>query len=61
MEILDQYVDEMKEALECAKNILDSVSGDSWERECTQNSRDRFYELYENLDGIPRAKETSFQ
>jgi hypothetical protein len=49
MEILDQYVDEMKEALACAKDILDYASGDAWERECTQKSRDRFYELYNKL------------
>ena len=45
---MDQ-IEEMKEALECAKDILDYVSGDIWERECTQNPRDRFYELYNRL------------
>lgn len=38
---------ELIEALEVAKEIIDYCGGDAWERECTAEARERFYELYE--------------
>jgi hypothetical protein len=37
------------EAIEIAKDIIDYCGGDAWERECTQEARDRFQEIYEEL------------
>jgi hypothetical protein len=39
----------VKEALDLAKGILDYCPGDRWERECTQEDRERFNQLYEEL------------
>ena len=41
------------EAIEIAKGIIDYCGGDAWERECTQESRDRFQEIYEELFPTP--------
>jgi hypothetical protein len=44
-----KQVEDMQEAIQCAKSILDYVAGDQWERECTEKDRNRFYELYDKL------------
>jgi predicted restriction endonuclease len=41
--------DKLIEAIEIAKDIIDYCPGDAWERECTQEARDRFQEIYEEL------------
>ena len=41
---------ELREALLCAKRIIDySGGGDAWERECSQPDIDRFYEIINNV------------
>lgn len=41
--------DKLIEAIVLAKEIIDYCGGDSWERECTSQSRNKFYEIYSDI------------
>ena len=41
--------DKLIEAIKIAKDIMDYCGGDAWERECTQEARGRFQEIYDEL------------
>jgi hypothetical protein len=43
------------EALHLAKSIMDICGGDAWERECTEEDRGRFGDLYDELFPQPKA------
>ena len=48
--------EEIEEALELAKGIMDTCQGDAWERECTEEDRNRFQEIYKKY--FPERKPT---
>ena len=39
-----------EQALELAEGILFYVLGDAWERECTEDDRNKFYSLYDEIN-----------
>lgn len=45
------------EALHLAKEVLNICGGDAWERECSESSRCKFEELYEELFPTPKKEE----
>lgn len=51
----------LEAAVQCAANILDYVSGDAWERECTEKDRLKFDDLMAELFPDPNPPQSGPQ
>jgi len=51
---------EIEEAMHIASEVMEYCQGDAWERECTENKRNRFDEIYNKFFPAPKEEEPIF-